>query len=56
MILVSFFLEDNVPGASIHFSDWGGGGGARVRKMSNFSARAERAAKLEIVYDCLVVF
>ena len=26
-------LEDNVPGASIHFSDWGGG--ARVRKISN---------------------
>ena len=45
-----------VPGASIHFSD--GGGGAKLRKISNISARsarAEHAAKLKIVY-VLVVF
>ena len=37
-------------GAYIHFSDWGGGG-AKVRKISTFSARR----KLEN-YVCLVVF
>ena len=28
--------------ASIHFSDGGGGGGVKVRKMPNFSARFAR--------------
>ena len=35
-------------GALIHFSDEGGGGGLRVRKISKFSARAAKSA---ILYD-----
>ena len=39
-------------GASVHFSDWGGGGG--VRKFSTFSARGTRR-KIEN-FVCLVLF
>ena len=46
-IFQGFILHYISPAASIHFSDWGGGGGvAKVRKMQ----KKIGAAKMKIVY------
>ena len=36
--------------ASIHYSDWGGGGGAKVRKMHAQKIGAQKSRYMTIVY------
>ena len=43
MILVSFFLEDNIPGTSIHISDGRGGGSKKNVKSRNVKLCAQSA-------------